>query len=39
MYYGKHFNVPVLGINTPLWINELTPNIINGIANQLKDLF
>lgn len=38
MYYAKHFNVPVLGINTPLWINELTPSIINGIANQFKDL-
>jgi benzoyl-CoA reductase/2-hydroxyglutaryl-CoA dehydratase subunit BcrC/BadD/HgdB len=37
-YYAKHFNVPVLGINTPLWINELTPSIINGIANQFKDL-
>ncbi|MBI5539866.1 MAG: 2-hydroxyacyl-CoA dehydratase [Bacteroidia bacterium] len=38
MYYAKHFNVPILGVNTPLWINELTPSIINGIANQFKDL-
>ncbi|OFX34043.1 MAG: 2-hydroxyglutaryl-CoA dehydratase [Bacteroidetes bacterium GWA2_32_17] len=38
MYYAKHFNVPVLGVNTPLWINELTPSIINSVANQFKDL-
>ena len=38
VYYGKHFNVPVLGINTPLWITELTPSILTGIANQFKDL-
>lgn len=38
MYYSKHFNVPILGVNTPLWINELTPSIKNGIANQFKDL-
>ncbi|NCO55002.1 MAG: 2-hydroxyacyl-CoA dehydratase, partial [Bacteroidetes bacterium] len=38
MYYAKHFNVPVLGVNTPLWISELTPSIINSVANQFKDL-
>jgi benzoyl-CoA reductase/2-hydroxyglutaryl-CoA dehydratase subunit BcrC/BadD/HgdB len=38
MYYAKHFNVPIFGVNTPLWINELTPSIINGISNQFKDL-
>lgn len=38
MYYAKHFNVPVLGINTPLWINELTPCIVKGVANQFNDL-
>lgn len=38
MYYAKHFNVPVLGINTPLWINDLTQGIVKGVANQFKDL-
>ncbi len=38
MYYAKHFNVPVHGINTPLWINELTPSVIHGVARQFKEL-
>jgi benzoyl-CoA reductase/2-hydroxyglutaryl-CoA dehydratase subunit BcrC/BadD/HgdB len=37
-FYSKHFNVPILGINTPLSINELTPNIVKTVANQFKDL-
>jgi len=38
MYYANHFNVPIIGINTPLWISDLTPSIVTGIANQFKDL-
>jgi len=38
MYYAKHFNVPVLKVNTPLWISELTLSIINSVTNQFKDL-
>ena len=38
MFYAKHFNVPILAVNTPLWISELTPSIIESVANQFKDL-
>lgn len=37
-FYGKHFNVPVLGIHTPLCINELSPEIIRNVANQIETL-
>jgi benzoyl-CoA reductase/2-hydroxyglutaryl-CoA dehydratase subunit BcrC/BadD/HgdB len=37
-FYAKHFNVPVLGIHTPLCINELTPVIIQNVASQIKAL-
>ena len=37
-FYGKHFNVPVLGIHTPLCINELTPGIIKNVARQIEDI-
>jgi benzoyl-CoA reductase/2-hydroxyglutaryl-CoA dehydratase subunit BcrC/BadD/HgdB len=37
-YYAKHFNVPILGINTPLKINELTDTIIRSVANQIENL-
>jgi len=38
MYYAKHFNVPILGINTPLWISELNDSILNSVASQFKNL-
>nr|NQU90401.1 2-hydroxyacyl-CoA dehydratase [Bacteroidota bacterium] len=37
-FYAKHFNVPVIGINTPLCINALTPNIIQNVAKQFEEL-
>lgn len=38
VYYANHFKVPVLHVNTPLWLDELTPSIVDGIANQFRDL-
>ncbi|MEI6694462.1 MAG: 2-hydroxyacyl-CoA dehydratase family protein [Bacteroidota bacterium] len=35
-YYGRHFKVPVLEINTPLCINQLTSSIIHDVAEQFK---
>ncbi|HED07906.1 MAG TPA: 2-hydroxyacyl-CoA dehydratase, partial [Ignavibacteria bacterium] len=37
-YYARHFKVPIFGINTPLWINELTPSIVNSVVGQFKNL-
>ena len=37
-FYARHFNVPVMGIHTPLCINELTESIIQNVASQFKDL-
>jgi len=37
-FYAKHFKVPILGIRTPLCINELSASIIDGVAEQLKSL-
>ncbi|MBI5219466.1 MAG: 2-hydroxyacyl-CoA dehydratase [Bacteroidia bacterium] len=37
-FYARHFKAPVLGISTPLSIKELSSNIINAVAGQIKDL-
>lgn len=37
-FYAKHFNAPMIGINTPLCINELTPNIIQYVAKQFEEI-
>ncbi len=37
-FYAKHFNVPVLGIYTPLGINELSAVVIDNISKQLQAL-
>jgi len=37
-YYARHFKVPILEINTPLCINELTPSIIKSVAEQFKEI-
>ena len=37
-FYARHFDVPILGIHTPLGLNELTDTIINGVAEQFKAL-
>ena len=35
-FYGMHFKIPVLGIHTPLCINELTQEIIKTVFDQYK---
>ncbi|MCF6171256.1 MAG: 2-hydroxyacyl-CoA dehydratase family protein [Bacteroidales bacterium] len=37
-FYARHFDVPILGIHTPLGLNELSDTIINGVAEQFKAL-
>ncbi|MEI8005653.1 MAG: 2-hydroxyacyl-CoA dehydratase family protein [Bacteroidota bacterium] len=37
-FYAKHFNVPILGIHTPLSIPELSPEIIRSVSEQYKNL-
>ncbi len=37
-FYADHFNVPIIGVTTPLCINELTPNIIKNVAKQFEEL-
>lgn len=37
-FYGKHFKVPVLGIHTPLGINELSESIIKSVASQFQNI-
>jgi len=33
-FYGRHFNVPVIGIHTPLCISDLNPEIIKSVSDQ-----
>ena len=33
-FYGRHFNVPVVGIHTPLCITDLNSEIIKSVADQ-----
>lgn len=37
-FYARHFNVPIIGVNTPLNINELTPGVIKYVSKQFEDL-
>jgi len=37
-FYAKYFKVPLLGINTPLYVHELTSNVIKSISDQFKAL-
>ena len=37
-FYARHFNVPILGIHTPLCIPELTPEIIKTVADQYRNI-
>jgi benzoyl-CoA reductase/2-hydroxyglutaryl-CoA dehydratase subunit BcrC/BadD/HgdB len=37
-YYAKHFSAPIIGVNTPLCINALTPNIVKNVAKQFEEL-
>lgn len=33
-FYSRHFNVPVVGIHTPLCITDLSPEIIKSVSDQ-----
>lgn len=37
-FYAKHFNVPIIGVTTPLNVGELTPVIIESVSKQIMDL-
>ena len=37
-FYAAHFNVPVIGIHTPLNVDEISESLITYIAQQFKDL-
>lgn len=37
-FYGRHFDVPVFGIHTPLGIGELTTNLVDSVAEQFRSL-
>jgi benzoyl-CoA reductase/2-hydroxyglutaryl-CoA dehydratase subunit BcrC/BadD/HgdB len=37
-FYAKHFNVPLLGVSTPLCVHELTSEIIKSVSGQFKNL-
>ncbi|MCK9423411.1 MAG: 2-hydroxyacyl-CoA dehydratase family protein [Bacteroidales bacterium] len=33
-FYARHFNVPIIGIHTPLCISKLSPEIIKSVSDQ-----
>jgi benzoyl-CoA reductase/2-hydroxyglutaryl-CoA dehydratase subunit BcrC/BadD/HgdB len=37
-FYAKHFNVPLLGVSTPLCVHQLAPEIVKSVAEQFKNL-
>ncbi len=37
-FYGREFNVPVIGISSPVNVGEVTENLINDVANQMRGL-
>jgi len=37
-YYADHFDAPIIGINTPLCIDELTTSLIQNVAKQFEEL-
>ena len=37
-FYAQHFNVPLVGIHTPLRVNELSPNTVAYIAREVQNL-
>lgn len=37
-FYARHFNVPVLGIHTPLSIPDLSSEIIKSVSDQFRNL-
>jgi benzoyl-CoA reductase/2-hydroxyglutaryl-CoA dehydratase subunit BcrC/BadD/HgdB len=37
-FYGREFNVPVLGINTPHTQNEAREHVVKSVSQQLRDI-
>ena len=37
-YYGREFDVPVIGINPPHGMDEVTPAHVDDVVQQIKDL-
>jgi benzoyl-CoA reductase/2-hydroxyglutaryl-CoA dehydratase subunit BcrC/BadD/HgdB len=37
-FYARHFNVPILGIHTPLCIRDLSEEIIKSVSDQYKKI-
>ncbi len=37
-FYANHFNVPVIGISTPLNVDEVTENMVKYISKQYREL-
>jgi benzoyl-CoA reductase/2-hydroxyglutaryl-CoA dehydratase subunit BcrC/BadD/HgdB len=37
-FYARHYKVPLMGIHTPLNINNLSKSIIQNVAEQFKDI-
>ncbi len=37
-FYGREFNVPVLGINTPHSQNEAREHVVKSVSQQLRDI-
>jgi benzoyl-CoA reductase/2-hydroxyglutaryl-CoA dehydratase subunit BcrC/BadD/HgdB len=37
-FYARHFNVPILGIHTPLSIQDLNEEIIKSVSDQYKKI-
>ncbi len=33
-FYARHFNVPIVGIHTPLCISDLSPEIVKSVSDQ-----
>ncbi len=38
LFYGKQFNVPVIGISSPKNVNDVDDVVISDVANQIKSL-
>ena len=37
-FYARHFDVPIMGIHTPLCINDLTESIVQNVASQFNEI-
>ena len=37
-FYAKHFNAPIIGIRTPLNVDEVSPSLVQYISGQYQEL-